>query len=141
MGWGNSFFVFFNSKLYIQYLRQKCTKFKFKKSVLKLEISTFERLLYFLSFCEFDNFYILKTTSWKRFFSLRGSLTCPKKFTKIFVYLLWKLEAFLTKSFFKNIPMIFCSWVIRELSKGAFWPWLLITSIKKSAYRNLKNKF
>ena len=33
-------------------------KFKLKKKVLKLEISTFEKLLYFFSFYEFDNFYI-----------------------------------------------------------------------------------
>jgi len=33
-------------------------KFKFKKRILKLEIFIFEKLLYFLSFCEFGNFYI-----------------------------------------------------------------------------------
>ena len=37
-------------------------KFKFKKRVLKLEISTFKSLSHFLSLYEFDNFYIPKTT-------------------------------------------------------------------------------
>jgi len=38
-------------------------KFKLKKRILKLEISTFKSLLYFLSLCEFDNFYIQKIMS------------------------------------------------------------------------------
>jgi len=48
-------------------------KFKFKKRILKLEISTFKSLSYFLSLCEFDNFYIQEIMNWKRwkiFFSL-----------------------------------------------------------------------
>jgi len=52
-------------------------KFKLKKKrILKLEISTFKSLSYFLSLCEFvSNFYIQreKIMSWKRwkiFFSL-----------------------------------------------------------------------
>jgi len=32
-------------------------KFKFKKWILKLEISTFKSLSHFLSLCEFGNFY------------------------------------------------------------------------------------
>jgi len=34
------FYGFFSLKLYIQYFRQKRIKFKFKKRILKLEIST-----------------------------------------------------------------------------------------------------
>jgi len=48
-------------------------KFKFKKKILKLEISTFKSLSHFLNLCEFGNFYIQKIMSWKRwkiFFSL-----------------------------------------------------------------------
>jgi len=42
-------------------------KFKLKKKILKLGISTFKRLLsYFMSLCEFGNFYIQKNMSWKR---------------------------------------------------------------------------
>jgi len=40
-------------------------KFK-KKMILKREISTFKSLSYFLSLCEFGNFYIQKIMSWKR---------------------------------------------------------------------------
>jgi len=38
----------------------------FKKRILKIEISTFKSLSYFLSLCEFGNFYIQKIMSWKR---------------------------------------------------------------------------
>jgi len=41
-------------------------KFKLKKKILKLEISTFKSLSYFLSLCEFDSFYIQKIMSLKR---------------------------------------------------------------------------
>jgi len=47
-------------------------KFKLKKRILKLEISTFKSLSHFLSLCEFGNFYIQKIMSskrWKIFFS------------------------------------------------------------------------
>jgi len=56
-------------------------KFKLKKKrILKLEISTFKNLSYFLSLCEFGNFYIQKIMSlerWKFFFSLGWFVTCP----------------------------------------------------------------
>jgi len=71
---------FLNSKLCKQYLRQKM-KFKLKK-ILKFEISTFEKLLYPLSFCGF-NFYIEKITKTekdKKFSFHFESFTCPKIF-------------------------------------------------------------
>jgi len=42
LGWLENSGRFFNTKLYLQYLHQKLKKFKFKKPVLKLEISIFE---------------------------------------------------------------------------------------------------
>jgi len=56
-------------------------KFKFKKRVLKLEISIFKSLPHFLSLYEFDNFYTkneLKKTE-KIFFSLCGFVTYSKQ--------------------------------------------------------------
>ena len=73
-------------------------KFKFKKKVLKLEISTFKSLLIFLSLYEFDNFYIKITSEKDEKFC--GFVCAQNKFEKIFDYLSWKLDIFSTKRFF-----------------------------------------
>jgi len=125
LSWGKSFFVFFNSKLYIQYLRQKWN-LNLKKGVLKLGNVYFQKIiLFFYFFCEFDNFYIYKKLRVEKDEKFSFLSRAQKKFTKIFDYLSWKFEAFPTNNFFFNVPMIFCSCVIRELSKGTFWLFIL----------------
>jgi len=65
-------------------------KFKFKKRVLKLEISTFKNLPHFLNLYEFDNFYI----------KLRAEK--DRKFSTIYRESLMKLSL---QNFFLNIPI------------------------------------
>jgi len=65
-------------------------KFKFEKTILKLEISTFEKLLCCLSFCEnYQNLIIftyrkLRVEKDGKFFFTLGLSFAQKKFVKIF---------------------------------------------------------
>jgi len=68
---------------------------------------------------------------WKIFFSLCTSVVCPKKnLSKFLIIVKNKLEAFPTKSFFKNVPTIFCSWVARGLSKTEHSNFIAHNSVK-----------
>jgi len=66
---------------------------------VSLVIFTFKKLLYELK-------------KMKNFLFTLGVSHVPKKNLRKFST---TYRAFPTKSFFKNIPMIFCSWIIREL--------------------------
>jgi len=67
--------IFFSLKLYIQYFRKKWMKFKFKRRILKLEIS-FKSLSHFLSLIIFT---YKKLWVEKIFFSLCWFVTCPNQ--------------------------------------------------------------
>jgi len=113
IGLARKFFRFFSLKLYIQYFRQKWMKFKFKKkdfkSLKSLLSEAYHIFWVYVSLIIFTYRKLYELKKMENFLLTLLVCNVPKLNLKKFLTILWKLEAFPTKSFFTNVPTIFCS--------------------------------